>query len=50
MQFLVNAGGITIMILTARVLDWYQAMERTPAAAPAVQPAVAARPGERAGI
>jgi hypothetical protein len=34
MQLLVNAGGVAVMIFTARVIDWYRVMERAPAAAP----------------
>lgn len=44
-QLAVNAAGIAIMILTAKMIDWYKEMER----APALQPAIAQRRGDRAG-
>lgn len=41
MQVAVNVLGIGAMLLTAKMLDWYKAMDRVPTA----RPALAARPG-----
>ncbi|HEX3884267.1 MAG TPA: OpgC domain-containing protein [Stellaceae bacterium] len=41
MQVAVNVVGIGAMLLTARMLDWYKAMDR----APAPRPAMVTRPG-----
>jgi hypothetical protein len=41
-QLAVNAAGIAIMILTARVIDWYKRMDRLPV----LQPALARSRGE----
>jgi hypothetical protein len=36
MQLVVNAAGIAVMFLTARMIDWYKAMDRMPIVQPAV--------------
>jgi hypothetical protein len=41
MQLAVNVGGITVMFLTAKMIDWYKAMDRLPL------PATARRPGDQ---
>ena len=41
-QLAVNAAGITIMLLTARIIDWYKRMDRLPV----LQPAIARSRGE----
>jgi hypothetical protein len=41
-QLAVNAAGIAIMILTARMIDWYKRMDRLPV----LQPAIARTRGE----
>ena len=43
MQLAVNAAGIAVMFLTARLIDWYKAMDRMPM----VQPAVPRSRGDR---
>jgi hypothetical protein len=35
-QLAVNAVGIAIMILTARLIDWYKRMDRLPVLQPAI--------------
>ena len=35
-QLAVNAAGISAMLLTARMIDWYKKMDRMPALQPAV--------------
>jgi hypothetical protein len=42
MQLAVNAAGIAAMFLTARMIDWYKAMDRMPVPQPA-----AARRGDK---
>ncbi|HEV8030405.1 MAG TPA: OpgC domain-containing protein [Stellaceae bacterium] len=37
-QLAVNAAGILLMLLTARMIDWYKRMDRMPALQPAVAP------------
>ncbi len=36
MQLAVNAAGIAVMLLTAKMIDWYKAMDRMPIPQPAV--------------
>lgn len=49
LQLAVNAAGIAIMILTAKLIDWYQVMDRAPpppsSAPPAALRSAIARPG-----
>ena len=36
MQLAVNAAGIAAMFLTAKMIDWYKAMDRQPVSQPAL--------------
>jgi hypothetical protein len=46
MQLAVNAVGIAVMCLTAKMIDWYKAMDRMPVLRPAVPQGGGAR-GQR---